>query len=145
MNDKVEILIVDDDENICWTLMLIFGRKNYVVDTAGTGQEAMDKVRNKFFNIVLMDIKLPDLEGIELLASIKALHPDTAVIMITGHPTLDTAMRAVNEGASAYITKPLNLNKVFTTVTEALNHQQSKFVVTPDVQPTGQYTGIQSR
>ena len=124
MNEKEHILIVDDDEGTRKSLALIFGKKSYIIETASTGQEALKKVQDKFFNVVLLDIKLPDVEGIELLASLKELQPDTVVIMVTGYPTMDTAMRAVNEGAAAYITKPLNMNEVLTTIREAIERQK---------------------
>ena len=123
MNEKEHILIVDDDEGTRKSLALIFGKRSYVIETASTGQEALKKVQDKFFNVVLLDIKLPDVEGIELLASLKELQPDIVVIMVTGYPTMETAMRAVNEGAAAYITKPLNMNEVLTTIREAIERQ----------------------
>jgi two-component sensor histidine kinase len=70
MEEKSSILVVDDDESTCRTLKLIFGKKGYEVDTAGTGQEAIEKAKGKFFNVALLEIKLPDIEGIELIAYI---------------------------------------------------------------------------
>ncbi|MCK4733985.1 MAG: response regulator, partial [Methanophagales archaeon] len=64
---KRSILVVDDDESTCRTLKLIFGKKGYKVKTVGTGQEAIEKAKGKFFNVALLEIKLPDIEGIELI------------------------------------------------------------------------------
>jgi signal transduction histidine kinase len=118
------ILIVDDDENICRSLRLIFKKMGYEVETAGTGREAIEKVQERFFNLALLDIKLPDMAGIELLAPLKKLHPDMAVILVTGYASLETAVQALNEGALAYITKPLNMDEVLATVREALEKQR---------------------
>lgn len=118
------ILIVDDDENICRSLRLIFKKKGYEVETAGTGREAIDKVQGRFFNLALLDIRLPDMEGTELLPPLKETHPDMAVILVTGYASLETAVQALNQGALAYITKPLNMDEVLATVREAFEKQR---------------------
>jgi signal transduction histidine kinase/DNA-binding response OmpR family regulator len=124
MDDKERILIVDDDEDICRSLMLIFETKGYETDTAETGREAIKKAQERFFNVALLDIRLPDMEGTELLAPLKEMHPDMALILVTGYASLETAVQALNEGASAYITKPLNLDEVLANVREALEKQR---------------------
>ncbi len=124
MNRKESILIVDDDESSHRSLTLIFGRKGYETETAGTGREAIKKAQRRFFNLALLDIKLPDMEGVELLVPLKHLHPDMVVIMVTAYASTKTAIRAMNEGASAYITKPLNMDEVLATVKQALENQR---------------------
>jgi len=124
MNDKLSILIVDDDESTCRTLTRVFGKKGYETETAGTGREALKKAQGRFFNLALLDIKLPDTAGIELIAPLKEMHPDMMVIMITAYASLETAVQALNEGASAYIIKPLNMDEVLATVREALEKQR---------------------
>ena len=124
MEEKSSILVVDDDESTCRTLKLIFGKKGYEVDTAGTGQEAIEKAKGKFFNVALLEIKLPDIEGIELITPLKKMHPDMVIILITGHASLETAVRAMNEGASAYITKPFNMDEVLTRVESSREKQR---------------------
>ena len=123
-SSRHRILIVDDDENICRSLRLIFKKKGYEVETAGTGREAIEKAQEKSFNLALVDIRLPDTAGTELLAPLKELHPDMAVILVTGYASLETAVQALNEGALAYITKPLNMDEVLATVREALEKQR---------------------
>jgi signal transduction histidine kinase len=118
------ILIVDDDENICRSLRLIFKKKGYEVETAGTGREAIKKAQERFFNLAFLDIRLPDTAGIDLLAPLKEMHPDMAVILVTGYASLETAVQALHEGALAYITKPLNMDEVLATVREALEKQR---------------------
>ena len=124
MGEKTSVPIIDDDRSTRKSLRLILGKKGYEIETAGTGQEATEKARERFFNMALLDIKLPDMEGIELIAPLKKMHPDIAVIMVTGHASLETAMRALNEGASAYITKPLNADEVLAAVRETLEKQR---------------------
>ncbi len=124
MKTKYSIIIVDDDESMCRSLTLIFEKKGYETETAGTGREALEKASKRFFNMALLDIKLPDMEGVELLSPLKEMHPDMLVIMVTAYASLETAMRALNEGAYAYITKPLNMDQVLATVRETLEKQR---------------------
>jgi len=124
MNEKESILIVDDDESTRRSLSLIFGKKGYETETARTGQEALEKTRGRFFNLALLDLRLPDMEGIGLLVPLKEMHPDMVLILVTGYASLETAVQALNEGASAYITKPLNMDEILATVREALEKQR---------------------
>jgi diguanylate cyclase (GGDEF)-like protein/PAS domain S-box-containing protein len=118
------ILIIDDNESMCRSLRLIFKKKGYETETAGTGREAIEKVQGRFFNMALLDIKLPDMEGTELLAPLKETHPDMVVILVTGYASLKTAMQALNNGASGYITKPLNMDEVLAKVRDVLEKQR---------------------
>ncbi|WP_455368744.1 response regulator [[Eubacterium] cellulosolvens] len=120
---KGSILIIDDDESTRRSLTLIFSKKGYNIETVGTGHEALEKVKEKNFNLVLVDIKLPDTEGIDLIVPLKEINPDMAVIMVTAFASMETVMQALNLGASAYITKPLNMEEVFVTVRENLEKQ----------------------
>ena len=124
MDEKESILIVDDDKSTCRSLALILDKKGYETGTAGTGREALEKAKGRFFNVALLDIELPDVEGVELLAPLKKMHPDMIVLMITGHASLESAVRTSLEGALAYITKPLNMDSVLTAVREALEKQR---------------------
>ena len=123
IDNKDSILIIDDDESTRKSLSLIFDKKGYGAETARTGQEAINKARERFFNLALLDIRLPDMEGIELLAPLKEMHPDMVLVMVTAHASLETALRALNEGASGYITKPLNMDEVLAKIKEALEKQ----------------------
>jgi putative two-component system response regulator len=125
MGEKESILIIDDDEGIRKSLSLILDRKGYDTATAATGREALEKARERAYNVALLDIKLPDIEGTELLAPLRKICPDMAVLMITGYASLESAVRSSLEGALAYITKPLNLNSVLTAVRKACRKQPS--------------------
>lgn len=118
------ILIVDDDESICRSLKLIFNRQGYKVDIAVTGQEAIGKLQDKSFNLVLLELKLPDTEGIGLIKHFTKVNPDMGIIIITGYASLETAVRAVNEGVVAYITKPLDIKEVLAKIKKILKKQR---------------------
>lgn len=121
---KESILIADDDDGARGTLALIFGKNGYEVETARTGQEALAKAQARFFNAALLDIRMPDISGTDLLVPLKRIHPDIAIIMVTGHASLETAVLALNEGATAYVTKPLNIDDVLAKVRGALEKQR---------------------
>jgi len=121
---KQSILIVDDNLELCETIADIFGEKGYTVDMANNGAEAEKKFAEKFFNVTLLDINLPDVEGTELLARLKKVHPETEVIIITGYASLDSSVTAVCEGAAAYVIKPLAMNDVIAIVEKAIEKQK---------------------
>ena len=124
MENKPGVLIVDDDEGMCRTLNLLLQWKGYHLATAGTGEAALALARQRFFNVALVDIRLPDMTGTDLLAQLKKLHPDLEVLLITGYATLDSAMQAVAEGAYHYLSKPLNVDVLLTAIREALEKQR---------------------
>ena len=124
MAEKASILIVDDDKNVCQSLASLLERHGYGIETAATGQEAIEKARHRVFNMALLDIKLPDTDGIELIPPLRETHPDMAVIIITGYASLDTAVHALNKGASAYVPKPFSKEQVLATVKENLEKQR---------------------
>jgi len=124
MGESARILVVDDDESIRKTLQIILEEKGYVVDIAQNGKEAIEKSNTKFYNLALIDIRLPDMEGTKLLAAIRETTPRMIKIIITGYPTLQNAIETVNRGADAYILKPFNMDGVLNTIQEHLKRQQ---------------------
>ena len=124
MIEQKSILVVDDDESTCRTLSLVLDRKGYQTDTAGSGREALEKTQERFYNLVLLDIKLPDVQGTELIAPLKEIHPDMTVVMVTAFASLESAVHAMNEGALGYITKPLDMDEVLASARIALDRQQ---------------------
>jgi two-component system sensor histidine kinase/response regulator len=124
MPNSPKILVTDDEMNTLKTLSANLEDMGYRVATATTGREAMELIRKKGFNIVIADIKLPDISGLEILETAKELNPETAVIMITGHASLETAVDAINEGAYAYILKPVAMSELETTLNNALREQR---------------------
>jgi len=118
--EGLSLLIVDDDKELCQVIADIFREKGYVVEVAHDGKEAEDKLQERSYRVALIDIKLPDMEGTELLRRLKEMHPETDAIMITAYATLESAIKAMREGAFAYVQKPLAMDEVIATVERAL-------------------------
>ena len=126
MDRNAKVLIVDDDENIRNTMKTILEDEGYVVDLAATGREAIEKTQKTAYNLALLDIRLPDMEGVELLKLIKDPTPRTRKIMVTGYPSMQNAITALNKNADAYLIKPVNVEKLLTTVKEQLKMQEDE-------------------
>ncbi|MGD8505160.1 MAG: response regulator [Candidatus Bathyarchaeota archaeon] len=124
MAEQARILVVDDDESIRKTLATILEEKGYVVETARNGKEAIEKSKAKFFNLALIDIRLPDMEGTKLLTAMKETTPRMIKVIVTGYPSLQNAVEAVNMGGDAYILKPLRIENLLNTIKEHLQKQQ---------------------
>ena len=124
MNEKKKsILIVEDDKAIIKSFKDILQSEGYSVDTAETGRQAIQKSKANFYNLVLLDIKLPDMEGTKLLTTMHETLPKMVKIMITGYPSLENAVEALNLGADAYIMKPIKPEKLLTLIEEKLEKQ----------------------
>jgi DNA-binding NtrC family response regulator len=124
MSDPARILIVDDDHSILKTFSLLLRDAGYVVDTGENGKEAIEKSNTHFYNLALIDIRLPDMEGTKLLTALRETTPKMVKIIITGYPTLQNAVEAVNKGADGYIIKPVRSEELLKTVREHLQEQQ---------------------
>ena len=122
--NKSSILIVEDDANIRETLSTILQQKGYSTDTAKNGQEAIEKSKTKYFNLALLDIKLPDMEGTKLLTLMHEDLPKMVTIMVTGYPSLENAVEALNLGADAYVMKPIKPEKLLALIKEKLEKQR---------------------
>jgi DNA-binding NtrC family response regulator len=126
MGENARILVVDDDENIRKVLIAILVDEGYIVDSVGTARGALEKTKKQYYNLALIDVRLPDMEGIELLTKFKPRTPAMRKIIITGYPTLQNAVQAVNGGADAYIMKPFDVEKVLNVIAEQLKKQQDE-------------------
>ena len=116
-----KILIIDDEKAICNTLKDILTYEKYEVEIANDGAEGIKKAETGNFDLVLSDIKMPKMDGIEVLVKLQELHPDLPVVMISGHGTIETAVDALKKGAYDYISKPPDLNRLLVTVRNALD------------------------
>ena len=128
--NKGSILIVEDDANIRESLSKILQQEGYDTDVAENGGEAIQKSRNKFYDLALLDIKLPDMEGTQLLAKLNETMPKMVKIMVTGYPSIENAMEALNQGADAYVTKPVKPAKLLALIKEKLEEQRQNENVT---------------
>jgi len=126
MDKLARIIVVDDDESIRKVLATILEEKGYTVDTAENGKQAIEKTEKNFYNLGLFDIRLPDIEGTELLAKVKDTTPRMRKIIVTGYPSLPNAVEALNKGADAYILKPFDMDKILQTIKEQLKNQEEE-------------------
>ncbi|HNW30644.1 MAG TPA: sigma-54 dependent transcriptional regulator, partial [Spirochaetota bacterium] len=119
-----KILIVDDEINIIKTMSSILQDEDHIVYSAKTGQEAVDFLRANDVDLAILDVWLPDVDGIDLLERIKAVNQEMAVIMISGHGSIDIAVKSTKLGAYDFIQKPLAMERVLTSVNNALEHMR---------------------
>jgi len=115
----VRILVIDDERSIRNTLKDILGFEGYAVDVAENGSSGLELVKNTEYDIILCDIKMPEMDGIEVLEKIMEIKPNTTVVMISGHGNIDTAVEAIKKGAFDFIVKPLDLNRLLITIRNA--------------------------
>lgn len=120
METSRTILIVDDDKSILRTFTRILQKNGYKIETAETGKEAIEKVMDEHYDLALLDIRLPDMDGTELLAKIKEQMLNTIKIMITGFPSLESGVKALDEGADAYLVKPVKPEDLLMLIKEKL-------------------------
>ncbi|MFA5032469.1 MAG: DNA-binding response regulator [bacterium] len=125
MEHNRSVLVVDDEPEFCKTLKMLFEKERYEVSYVLTGKEAIKKLEWKKFNVALLDIKLPDIEGTALIPVFKKIHPDIKIVMMTGHSTKENILHALNNGASYYFEKPFNIEELLTKI-HALIEEQNK-------------------
>ncbi|WP_140485600.1 sigma-54-dependent transcriptional regulator [Flavobacterium sp. GSA192] len=116
----LKILIIEDDISFCKLLEKFLIKNNYVVNIAFSATEARLAIQNETFNLILTDLRLPDADGIELLAEFKSAFPTIPVVLMTGYSEVSTAVKAIKNGASDYISKPFNPDEVLAVITNAL-------------------------
>lgn len=116
---------MDDDEGIRKSLLAALKTAGYVVDTRENGKEAIQKSNVNFYNLALIDIRLPDMEGTELLTATRERTPKTIKIILTGYPSLQNAVEAVNEGADGYIIKPAQTEDLLKMIGAHLREQDA--------------------
>ncbi len=123
MKKVPRILVIDDDEGIRKVLSSVLSDRGYNVDTAQYGEEAIQKAKSVFYNLALIDVRLPDMEGTELLLRLEETTPKMVKIILTGYPALENAIAAVNRGADGYLIKPINMTTLVEKIEEHLKKQ----------------------
>ncbi len=116
-----KILVIDDEKSIRDTLKEILEYEEHQVDIAADGEEGLEQFKNNKYDIVLLDIKMPKKDGIEVLEDIFGVATDVPVIMISGHGNIDTAVESIKKGAYDFIEKPLDLNRLLVTIRNAMD------------------------
>ncbi|MFN0118777.1 MAG: response regulator [Elusimicrobiota bacterium] len=126
IQSNVKILVVDDEMGIRELLSYELGSKGYQVTTANNGQEALEKLSQGKFQLIISDVKMPKLGGVEFLDTVKKIAPDIEVILATGFGTIETAVDAMKKGAFDFIQKPFNLVDIFSLIEKALDRSELK-------------------
>ncbi len=116
-----KILIVDDDKSIRKTLRDILEFEKYEIDEAGDGLECVVKIKQNNYDVIIMDVKMPRMDGMEAIEKVQSINPELPVIMISGHGNIDTAVESVKKGAFDFIQKPPDLNRLLITLRNALD------------------------
>ena len=128
--NKVRILLVDDDKTITTSLSILLQSKGYMTDVAHTGKDAIEKSYENIYDLAILDIRLPDVEGTSLLTSLRETTPKTVKIMLTGYPMLYNAVTSLNQGADAFFMKPVDPEKLLETIKDKIEEQKASEVVT---------------
>jgi len=123
---KGKILVVDDEENIRGSLLSVLSDEGYDVSLAGDGEEALRMIRSEAPDLVLLDIWIPGIDGIQTLEILKNFSSETEVIMMSGHGAIDTAVKATKLGAFDFIEKPFSLDSILKTISSALSYQRKR-------------------
>lgn len=124
---KELILVVDDDLDFLDLVSTLLRDKGYGVDTAKSGKEGLDKCVENIYSLILIDIKLPDFEGTQLLTRIRDTDPKIRKVIITGYPSLENTRQALNLGADAYLVKPVKAEELLEIVGEQLLERDKEF------------------
>ncbi len=115
-----DILIVDDEESIRSVLRLDLEKHNYRTDVAGSGQQALEILENKHYDLVITDLMMPGMDGLELMREIKKIRPELMVMMLTGFASLDSAVEAMRLGAADYLRKPYDKTDLYLRVSKCI-------------------------
>jgi DNA-binding NtrC family response regulator len=118
---KMRIMLVDDEERFLQTTQKMIVKKGYDAITATSGEECLKKLEEELVHVVILDVKMPGMDGVETLKHIKRRFPMVEVIMLTGHATAESAVEGLKLGATDYLTKPANMEDLISKAEEAFN------------------------
>ena len=137
-NNMTKILVVDDDKEFCISMTDILEAKGYAVESENSGKAAIAKVKGKSFDVVLMDIKMPVMNGVEAFKQIKKISPKTAVIMVTAYSVEDLIKEALRVGAFGVLRKPLDIDKLIEQI--ELSKERGMLILVTDDDPNTRET-----
>jgi len=126
LDERLRILVIDDDASIRTTMAAILESEGYDVDTAENGKDAIRKSNADLYRVALIDYRLPDMKGTELLTALRQATPKMARIMVTGYPTLQNAIDCVNKHADAYFIKPVDYENLLSTIKNLIQGQKKE-------------------
>ena len=132
------VLIVDDEKNIVTSLKGILSDEGYDVLTASDGLEALEKIQLDPPDLVLLDIWLPGMDGIEVLKTVKNYHPEVEVLVMSGHGTIDTAVKATKLGACDFIEKPFSLDQITQSIENVFAEKRNRAPATKEIRDDSQ-------
>ena len=121
---KMKMMLVDDEERFLSTTKKLLEKKGYDAVTASSGAEALEKIRSQNIDVVILDVKMPGMDGIATLREIKRQFPLIEVIMLTGHATMESAIDGLKSGAIDYLTKPADINEIIQKAEQAFEKRQ---------------------
>ena len=121
-----KILIVDDDKGICESLEELLRVEEYQADSASSGEIALEALAGEKYDLVLLDIRMPGIDGVEVMHEIRKYHPDTRIIIITGYGSLESAIEAIRSGAQDYMLKPYTAEDILLSISRALSEKESR-------------------
>jgi len=124
MNPHLNILVIDDETNICEGINRALRPQGFVVDSANSGQAGLQKIQGGGFGLVLVDVMMPDISGIDLIPAIHQIDPDIICIIITGYATVELAIHAIKQGAYNFLTKPFSVDELILAVNQGIEHQR---------------------
>ncbi len=124
MNGKAKILVVDDELPVCRSMASVLTDRNYAVDTALSGEEALQKDSRNHYDVIITDLMMPGISGMDLLKTISEKSPETMIIMVTGYPSIKSAVESVKLGAFDYIPKPFTPSELRSLVSRALSRKR---------------------
>ena len=127
MTTLTSVLVVDDDNGVRNMLRSVLENEGYLVEDVENGKGAIKACEKSVFDVALIDVELPDMKGTELLNKLKKIRPKMVRIIITGHPTLESAMKAVNERADGYVLKPFEVEVLLETIKRVLSEKRDEY------------------
>ncbi|MFP4452914.1 MAG: response regulator [Desulfobacterales bacterium] len=120
MSSQKKILLVDDEEEFVTTLAERLEIRGFMAEAATSGKQALELIENLDFDVAILDVKMPGMDGVQVMEKIRELHPDVPVILLTGYGSTDEGLQGVDKGAFDYLMKPLDIEELISKIHEAL-------------------------
>jgi DNA-binding NtrC family response regulator len=117
---EINILVIDDDKDVCAFLKKFLSEDGYNINTLARPDHALDKIKEKTYHLIILDLKMPHIKGEDLLTEIRKVSPDISVIILTAHPSVDSAVQTMKDNAFDYIKKPFKVDELRGTIRNAL-------------------------